>query len=744
MTASINGLNKIRSISLKWKLLIPFLFFAFTGVATLAYIGLTSQQNLIAKEERKLLSHYYHHFMWELRDKENQALSLATMIAENPQVQQLFAEKNRPALKALLDNTYERMNRDFEIDHFHFHAQPEVSFLGLPSKREGSRMPGPPNQTIRDAFNKGGPISGIEMGVAGLGIRGVVPILKDGEIIGMVEVGLSLAGDFLDELEKRLGVQISLIEKKGDASNKHVQELGSTGGTSFGEQALLKIDAGEVSVVVAPKQNPDKSFLLGPVKDGAGKVKALVEIKVDRNEIKKQLSKTTAMMIMVGLAGIAISFFLTYLVTFFFIKPIKEIVQEAQDIAAEKRESRLEPRPQDEIGTLTDALNTMLVALNRKRAEIEVHATDLEKRVKERTSELVESEEKYRTLVENVPLIVYRILRDGTTEFVNKALTESLGYSIEEAVSDKMFWREKICGMEDDPSKDVFRLCFQEGQECRIERQIKDKRGRQLTFIDHAMPAWNVSGRVKWVDGIMIDITELKRLQERALRTEEIRLLGEISARMAHEIRNPLSTAGGFARRLHDALPENTPDKKSAKIIVEQVAKLESVLKALLSSIRPFDLSLTDVDMIQLLSAWLTTLDGLLQSRKIEVVSVLPPHMPKIQGDEKRLNQALENLLRHAIVSTPEGEKFYLSVDRIEDHLEITFRHKVARLSKDDLEKFFFPHIEDWTDSTILDLPLSKIIIHRHNGKVDLIRENGNMLIMKIELPIGLTEERHP
>ena len=354
----------------------------------------------------------------------------------------------------------------------------------------------------------------------------------------------------------------------------------------------------------------------------------------------------------------------------------------------------------------------------------------------------MESEEKYRTLVENVPLIVYRILRDGTTEFINSALTESLGYSIEEAVGDKMFWREKICGVDTEPMKDIFKLCFQKGQECRIERRVRDKGGRLLTFIDHAMPAWNVSGRVKWVDGIMMDITELTRLQERALRTEEIRLLGEISARIAHEIRNPLSTAGGFARRLQRSLPESNPDKRLAQIIVEQVAKLENVLKTLLSSIRPFDLSLTEVDVIQLLAAWLKTLDGLIRSRNIEAVSELPHDIPKIQGDEKRLNQALENLLRHAIVSTPEGEKFYLRVGRTGDHLEITFRHKVSRLSKDDLEKFFFPHIEDWTDSTILDLPLSKIIIHRHNGKVDLIRENGNILVMKIELPIGLTEER--
>jgi nitrogen-specific signal transduction histidine kinase len=68
-------------------------------------------------------------------------------------------------------------------------------------------------------------------------------------------------------------------------------------------------------------------------------------------------------------------------------------------------------------------------------------------------------------------------------------------------------------------------------------------------------------------------------------------------------------------------------------------------------------------------------------------------------------------------------------------------RHKVAKLSEDDLEKFFFPHVEDWTDTKFLDLPLSKIIIHRHKGKVDLTRESGNMLVMKIELPIGLTEE---
>ena len=81
----------------------------------------------------------------------------------------------------------------------------------------------------------------------------------------------------------------------------------------------------------------------------------------------------------------------------------------------------------------------MLDSLKKRRSEIEDYAKTLEEKVQERTVDLEASEEKYRTLVENVPLIVYRIRQDGTTEFVNYYLKESLGYSIEEAMGDRLF-----------------------------------------------------------------------------------------------------------------------------------------------------------------------------------------------------------------------------------------------------------------------------------------------------------------
>ena len=441
-------------------------------------------------------------------------------------------------------------------------------------------------------------------------------------------------------------------------------------------------------------------------------------------------------MVLVGLIGIAVSFLLTFLVASLLTKPIKEIVREAEDIAHEKRESRLESRPNDEIGTLTQSLNIMLDSLKKRRMEIEEHARTLERRVQERTADLLASEEKYRTLVENVPLIVYRVLRDGTTEFINSHLTESLGYTIEEAVGDREFWREKIGGEDLDGQKDIFRICFQKGEECRVERLVRHKDGRVLTFIDHAIPVRDGEGGVEWIEGIMMDISELKRLQERALTTEEIRTLGEISARVAHEIRNPLATAGGFSRRLLDSLPEKDPHRQLAQVIIEEVARMESFLKILLTSIKPFDLSLSEVDVNTLLRTWVAELDGLSRSKGIKVVKELSPSIPKIQGDEDKLAQAFESVLRHAIVSMPEGESLFLSTTQVDDQIVITLRHKVYHLSDDDLEQFFFPHIEEEPESTILDLPLSKIIIHRHGGKVDVFREEDNILTVKIEFPL--------
>jgi len=238
----------------------------------------------------------------------------------------------------------------------------------------------------------------------------------------------------------------------------------------------------------------------------------------------------------------------------------------------------------------------------------------------------------------------------------------------------------------------------------------------------------------------MLDITELKQLQERAMRTEEIRILGEISARMAHEIRNPLSVAGGFARRLRDALPEDDRNRRMADIIMHEMARMETFVGVLLNSIRRIDLEVSQVEINRILRSCIQSAQDMAQARRVEIREDLDSRLPGMSGDEDRLSQALDSLIRHAIVSMPAGDTLDVSSRTKDDNIIVCLSFRGSRVSDDDLEQFFFPHLEEDPKESILDLPLSKIIIHRHGGRVEVSRE-GEQLITEVELPIRAVSE---
>jgi nitrogen-specific signal transduction histidine kinase len=272
-----------------------------------------------------------------------------------------------------------------------------------------------------------------------------------------------------------------------------------------------------------------------------------------------------------------------------------------------------------------------------------------------------------------------------------------------------------------------------------VERVVKDKDGQSFTFIDHAIPRIDEKKGVKAIEGIMVDITELKELQEKSVRIEEIRLLGEISSRFAHEIRNPLATAGGFARRLKDSLPGETKAHEFARIIVEEVARLESLLKIILSSLEEEPLCISEVDLNGIFEEFLEENKVLITTRKISFDTSFSPANPQIQADKEQLTRALENLLRCAILSISEGSKIFLQTLGEPEKVVITIRHRAEKMGDEDVEQFFFPRFTAECDTVVQGLPLSKIIIHRHGGKVDVFREDKD-LAFKIELPVRATE----
>src|SRR4030042_3264294 len=104
------------------------------------------------------------------------------------------------------------------------------------------------------------------------------------------------------------------------------------------------------------------------------------------------------------------------------------------------------------------------------------------------------------------------------------------------------------------------------------------------TFIMSSSPIVDATGQFIGTVNIMSDITELKNLRERVIKTERMAALGEVAARVAHEIRNPLVSLGGFAKRLEKRLDGGL--KEYADIIAKEVERLETILNEILGFVK--------------------------------------------------------------------------------------------------------------------------------------------------------------
>lgn len=724
---------KINSISLKWKLLIPFLFFALSGTTILVYIGLKAQQDMIQEQERKGLLHHQDHFMEEIESTLRHVLCLSEHLSTSEEIKRGIAEGNKELIKRLILPAYINLHRGFGIGLMEFYSRDGSLLLEFHSEENSEKQSNYPARVVLESIRRGTSIGGIEKGRYRFAIKGVSPVYYQGEVVGGVGISYFLDTGYLDSIKKRWSVDIALYEIKESGAFIPVAESGRPFSAFMIKDFMGIVERAKKVILIGPEKYPDRSFLYFPLKDYRGRNILLVEISIDRHDTLKRLRRTRKIMTIVGLCGIGVSFLLTFIVIYMFLRPIKRIIAEADEIAEEKRERHVEYGASDEIGTLTEALNRMLDALRLRRRQIQEYAQNLEKRVAERTSDLVNTMENYRRLVENIPLVVYRVLEDGTTEFINPYLTDSLGYSIEEAVGNKNFWRDVICGGEEGFSE-LLEECFQKGRELKKERRIRDKKGRFLDFIDHAMPYKDQSGRALWIDGTLIDITEMKRLQEKALRSEEIRIIGEISSSVAHEMRNPLATVGGFARRLMNKLPAQEPNRYLARVIVSEVSRMEHFLKVLFSTIKSIEIEAEPVNLKEIISMALHYLRDEIE-RKGVILRESIGDLPLVSGDKEKLIQAFESIIRHSIVMMPAGERLGISGTLTRDRILITLRHKVENLSDEDLSQFFYPHLELDHRKSVSDFPLSRIILHRHGVKVDVKRWKKIGIVLELEFP---------
>lgn len=253
---------------------------------------------------------------------------------------------------------------------------------------------------------------------------------------------------------------------------------------------------------------------------------------------------------------------------------------------------------------------------------------------------------------------------------------------------------------------------------------------------------------IEWIDGrivrmeIATDITERKKLEETLKRAEQMRLVGEWAAGLAHEIKNSLAGIKISVEVLGSEADMPEEDKETVFRAVEEIRRIEMLLRSLLSFAKPPKLQLSLADINEILDK---TIDFSLKQSSlstgdpgIEIIKQLDPGLPGTLADTQQLQQVFTNLLLNARDAMRDGGTLTARTSHDEQdnsiHIEISDTGEGVDVTL--LDKIFQPFITTKSKGTGLGLAISKRIIEQHGGSISAANNPGGGVIFHIAFPV--------
>ncbi len=232
-------------------------------------------------------------------------------------------------------------------------------------------------------------------------------------------------------------------------------------------------------------------------------------------------------------------------------------------------------------------------------------------------------------------------------------------------------------------------------------------------------------------------LLKIKQAHEELVEEEKLGALGQMLNGVAHEVRNPLVSIGGFARRVYDDLPEGSPNRKYMEMIIENVAILEGIIKRIVE-IQTMSISyLEPTDINDVISKALCVFERDFEEKQIDVETDLMDHPPLIQADKAQLKQAIANLIQNAVEAmTAHAGTLSVSSAVSDGFIEIRIQDTGKGISRDKLKDIFEPLFTSKIYGPGLGLTFTLKVIQEHRGTISVESEQAKGTTFTISLPL--------
>lgn len=278
---------------------------------------------------------------------------------------------------------------------------------------------------------------------------------------------------------------------------------------------------------------------------------------------------------------------------------------------------------------------------------------------------------------------------------------------------------------------------------CHLETVRLAKDGRRVPVEVSVSLLRDPQGHPIGQSKILRDITERKRLEEDKLRAERLAVIGAMSARLAHEIRNPLSSITLNIDLVGDEIEMLAKERVGAadearsllRSIDSEVRRIQRVTEDYLQFARMPKPRRARISLNETVSQGISFMESLFAATGVKVETDLNESLPAINGDEGQLWQAVLNLVRNSIEAMPNGGTLTLRTAPVRSVIALTISDTGKGMTEEERQQIFKPFFSTKPSGTGLGLPLVQQVVAEHGGTIRCESAPGQGTTFIIELP---------
>jgi len=373
----------------------------------------------------------------------------------------------------------------------------------------------------------------------------------------------------------------------------------------------------------------------------------------------------------------------------------------------------------------------------RDLRQVSAQLEDAYKKLEERAIQLINIQDYTQSILRSITSGVLTVGPDGSVATANAAAERMLGMSEFEMVPKPI---GSLFRFDGGISSDVAKVLAGRLPLALREATLVTANGSEVHVQASTSRMRAVGGTVLGAVVTLEDVSDIKALTDQLIRADRLAAMGELTAGVAHEVRNPLGVIRASVQLLEDAKGDPSRTHEAAKVIKEEIDRLDRVIKALLDFGRPSKPTLVHTDLNEVLQDIVLFTNRFAKQSDVLIVEKLDENLPPVHGDPDQLKQVFLNLVANAVQAMDKtGGTITIETRAAGEYVEVSVADNGPGIAAVDLPKVFDPFFTKRAEGTGLGLTIVHRIIDEHEGHIE-VESGPEGTVFNVTLPAALDE----